>query len=116
MRRKFMLPVLPPVARITAFFARIATLGWVVSILPLDRKLFNGVVWPGMILGVYCAVMPITLPAFCPEEGSRIRLAILYLSKNRTPFARALASSGLMRPVPALAFGLSGPAPLVQIA
>ena len=104
----------PPVARITAFLARIFTAGLVLSMLPSERKLFNGVDCPGIILGVYSAVMPSTLGAFCPAGDSRMTLVILWFRRNLTPLARALFSSGLMTPVPGLLFGLSYPAPLVQ--
>ena len=77
MRRKFMLLVLPPVATMTALVARRFIVGLVLSMLPSERKLFSGVVAPGMILGVYCAVMPITRPVFCSVDGSRIKLVIL---------------------------------------
>ena len=74
MRRKFKLLVMPPVATITAFFARIVIFGFVLSMLPSERKLFSGVDCPGMMRGVYSAVMPITRPAFC---RSRWKLVIL---------------------------------------
>ncbi len=49
MRRKFTSLVMPPVATITPFLARMRTLGLVLSILPSERKLFSGVDCPGMI-------------------------------------------------------------------
>src|SRR5215510_9282107 len=110
MRRKFTLLVLPPVATMTALVARRLMVGLVLSMFPSERKLFSGVVAPGMILGVYSAVMPITRPVFSAPDGSRITLVILKLSKKRTPLARALASSGLITLVPLAAFGLSNPA------
>jgi hypothetical protein len=77
MRRKFTLLVLPPVAMITALVARMFSASLILSMFPSDRKLFSGVVAPGMILDVCCAVMPITRPVFCSEDGSRIKLVIL---------------------------------------
>ena len=77
MRRKLILLVLPPVAMITALFARKFIVGCVLSMLPSERKLFSGVGAPGMMRGVYCAVMPITRPASFSIDASRIRLVIL---------------------------------------
>ena len=56
------------------FLARILIVGFVLSMLPSERKLFNGVVCPGSTRGVYCAVMPSTRPVFCPL---RTKLVIL---------------------------------------
>ena len=50
---KIELLVLPPVAMITALRARRFIVGFVLSILPSERKLFSGVVDPGMMRGVY---------------------------------------------------------------
>ena len=64
--------VLPPVATMTALRARKFIVGLVLSMLPSERKLFSGVAAPGMICGLYCAVMPITRPSFSSGDGSRI--------------------------------------------
>jgi hypothetical protein len=77
MRRKLTSLVLPPVAMTTAFFARRFTVASALSILPSERKLRSGAVAPDMILGVCCAVMPITRPDLFSPESSRIRLVIL---------------------------------------
>ena len=77
MRRKLTLLVLPPVARITAFVARMATLGWCCQCCHRSGSSVTASSAPGRILGVYCAVMPITRPGVCPEDGSRMRLVIL---------------------------------------